>query len=129
MVFAENKNLAMVVRVGGVYWEEFFQVEGWPNFWLVGESLRKKNPINCFATLQLVLATLGNLFLILTWKLVNRGTTQTKKASNWVAGNSTEYIFFNNILWFIMSNAFCKLIRLVFFDHLSYILLGLSGYD
>ena len=48
---------------------------------------------------------------ILTWKLVNRGTTQTKKTSNWVTENPTEYIFFNKILWFTMSNAFCKLIR------------------
>ena len=104
------KNL--VVRgEGGVYREEFFQVDEWANFRLVGEFLSKENPVNFCATPQLVLATIGNLFLILTWKLVNRGTTQTKKPSKWVAENPTEYSFFNKILWFMLSNAFCKLMR------------------
>ena len=73
-----------------VFWEEFFQVGEW-------------------ATPQLVLETFENLFLILTWKLVNRATTQIKKPSNWVTDNPTEYIFFNKIFWFMMSNAFCNL--------------------
>ena len=78
-------------------------------FWVSrGDSLSKENPVDCCVTLQLVLATLENLFLTLTWKLLNKSTTQTKKLSNWVAENLTEHIFFNKILRFMMSNVFSK---------------------
>ena len=92
-----------------VFWEEFFQVGEW-------------------ATPQLVLETFENLFLILTWKLVNRATTQIKKPSNWVTDNPTEYNFSIRFsgLWCQMH--FVTWQVPVFFDHLSYILLGVSGY-
>ena len=84
------------------------------SFWgtiLVGRIAQQGKP--CRLLCYSAVGTCNSLFLILTWKLVNRGITQTKKTSNWVAENPTEYIFFNKILWFMMSNSFCKLIRTI----------------
>ena len=92
---------------------KLFPVGEWANVWLVVGLPQQGNPLDCCATSQLVLATLKNLFLILTWRLVNKATTQTKKPSKWVAENPTEYIFFIKIVWFKIPNAFCQLTRTI----------------
>ena len=92
-------------------WGEFFQVGEWANFWLVGENPPARKALSVVVLLPSLY--LQQFIFDTHLKTGKQRYNSNQKTSNCVAETPTEYISFNKILWFMMSNDFCKLIRTI----------------